>query len=138
MHHSHHSGDPCQLGPVVHSVAAQALGFAKSLIEHLSGEKSNRNNVVKLKRNYRYDLQSYMLSMMRLKRLANKSMERCFDLFLMVQFRSRSNTNLLELPSRLFYGASLISNAREDELQPPVWKELGNDDGGQSIAKHQK
>ena len=36
----------------------------------------------------------------------------------------RSHSRLLDLPSRLFYGGSLLAAAPVDSVQPPVWDEL--------------
>ena len=126
-----HAGDPFQLGPVVHSVTAQTLGLAKSHIELLSRVHSTRHMVM-LTRNYRYDLKSY--SSVSYQNANNHSTKYCRHFC----SSRRSNTNLLELPSRLFYGASLISNAREDELQPPAWKVLENDDSGNPLSMETK
>eukprot|EP00850_Spirogloea_muscicola_P006671 SM000032S12055 [mRNA] locus=s32:176582:184145:- [translate_table: standard] len=84
-------GDPCQLGPVVHSEEARKTGFGLSLLEKivLSMKIAPEKTEAKLIKNY------------------------------------RANSQLLELPSRMFYNNELIACAKASAVEPPLgWAEL--------------
>ena len=111
-------GDPCQLGPVVRSAKARAMGLDISLIESLSAklEPMNTMSTVLLKQNYRW----CDFSALDLQYWGN-------DCILKLIIISRSHQRLLELPSRLFYGDALKPCAKEEFVRPPEWKELQTD-----------
>ncbi|KAL4522814.1 hypothetical protein Ndes2437A_g07565 [Nannochloris sp. 'desiccata'] len=93
-------GDPQQLGPTVHSLAASASGLSSSLLELLISSHWQSSDTL---------LQSGLVpstSML----LANY----------------RSHESLLNLPSKLFYRGQLVAAADPDSVLPPQWKETRN------------
>jgi putative helicase MOV10L1 len=90
-------GDPQQLGPTVHSLAASASGLSSSLLERLISFHRQSSTTL---------LQAGLVpstSML----LANY----------------RSHASLLNLPSKLFYRGQLVAAADPDSVLPPQWKE---------------
>lgn len=91
-------GDPQQLGPTVHSLAASASGLSSSLLELLISSHWDSSATL---------LQAGLVpstSML----LANY----------------RSHASLLNLPSKLFYRGQLVAAADPDSVVPPQWKEI--------------
>jgi putative helicase MOV10L1 len=90
-------GDPKQLGPTVHSLAASASGLSSSLLEHLIAAHWESS-----------------ASMLNAGLVPSTSM-------LLANYRSHAS--LLNLPSKLFYRGQLLAAADPDSVLAPQWKE---------------
>ncbi|DBA76409.1 TPA: hypothetical protein ACH3X1_010114 [Trebouxia sp. C0004] len=101
-------GDPRQLGPVLHSTAAEGHGLKTSLLEAFVQYHATQQ-------------QHY----------ADLGLASCLG---MLVHNYRSHRRLLELPSRLYYNNQLMASADPKLVTAPIWNELqkpGRNDEGQ-------
>jgi len=89
------AGDPQQLGPVIRSKVAAAGGLSVSLLERLVAYYRNLPHTLPARRQCSMLLRNY-----------------------------RSHARLLQLPSDLFYGGTLLACASTGDVEAPRWSEL--------------
>ncbi|KAL0043157.1 hypothetical protein WJX79_010911 [Trebouxia sp. C0005] len=105
-------GDPRQLGPVLHSTAAEGHGLKTSLLEAFVQFHATQQ-------------QHY----------ADLGLAPCLG---MLVHNYRSHRRLLELPSRLYYNNQLMASADPKLVTAPIWEELQRPDRNDEGQWHEE